>query len=62
VLPNNDLKEHVEECTYPVNGLPYCECSCNPVYLKEGEDGFLVIHNSFDGRENFELNNKKSLN
>ena len=53
VLPCNDLKEHNSECTFPAIGYPFCECECNPTYKEEG-DGFLVIHNSFDGRENFE--------
>lgn len=53
ISPVNDLKEHDLECKFPAIGYPFCECECNPSYKEEG-DGFLIIHNSFDGRENFE--------
>lgn len=61
VLPTNDLKPHTEECICPPIGLPYCECVCKPVAQEEGEN-LLIIHNSFDGRENFESDNKVRLN
>ena len=40
-LPVNDLYDHVESP----------RCPCNPRVI---EDGWLVIHNSFDRRELFE--------
>ena len=43
ILPVNDLKQHEESTT----------CECLPsVEFENGE--MLVIHNSFDGRENKE--------
>ena len=56
VLPVNDFKPHIESLTYPPIGEPYSECECLPKFQIE-EDRVLVIHNSFDGRENFEHNN-----
>jgi hypothetical protein len=54
INPINDLKEHDLNCIYPAIGMPYCNCECEPTYEESGDDGFLIIHNSFDGRENFE--------
>ena len=53
LIPSNDLEEHTEEVIFPIEGLPYCNCKCQPTYQFE-LDGMLVVHNSFDGRENFE--------
>lgn len=53
VYPINDLRDHYLECVYPAIGHPYCPCECNPKFQEE-EDGLLIVHNSFDGRENFE--------
>lgn len=44
VYPVNDLKEHDTENTT-------CEC-CPAVVFEEGE--MIVVHNSFDGREDGE--------
>src|SRR5690606_23600417 len=40
IIPENDLKEHIESST----------CECNPrVEFENGE--MIIIHNSYDGRE-----------
>lgn len=46
VYPENDLKEHL---------LDGCKCWCNP---EEDEDG-VIVHNSMDGREDFETGKRK---
>lgn len=46
VLPVNDEREHQESY----------QCPCNPVVENEGGN-MVIIHNSFDGRENFEPDN-----
>ncbi len=46
VMPVNDLKEHSESHT----------CCCVPT-LKNESGNVIVLHNSFDGRENFEWDN-----
>ena len=61
VSPCNDLKEHLLKCVLPPIGYPYCNCECKPTYQEEG-GGLLVIHNSFDGRENFEPDSKVRKN
>ena len=61
VYPVNDLREHNLDCIFPVIGPPYCECACLPEYTEEGES-LIVVHNSFDGRENFEVDNPVRLN
>lgn len=57
VYPCDDLEEHHLECVYPDNAQPYCTCKCEPTYQQEDE-GLLVIHNSFDGREGIEQANE----
>lgn len=57
VYPKNDLQDHYLECVYPTIGHPYCPCECLPQFQEE-EDSLLIVHNSFDGRENFEPDNK----
>jgi hypothetical protein len=47
VYPINDLREHITD------GV---ECWCRPEY---DEDENLVIHNSADGREQFETGERK---
>lgn len=44
ILPLNDYKEHEESTT--------CKCLPKIKFNKKGE--LIVIHNSFDGRENSE--------
>ena len=52
VLPINDIKSHQEESS----------CICSPtVEIVESGD-MLIIHNSFDGRENKENKNGKGIN
>lgn len=46
VYPVRDLKPHA------VEGFAN-ECECHPRVRQEGK-GFVVLHNSFDGREVFE--------
>jgi hypothetical protein len=48
VVPLNDLKEH--NCIS-------CLCECKPK-VEEVDGGWLIIHNSYDGRELFELDHK----
>lgn len=57
VYPRHDLKEHITECCFPLEGNPTCACECRPTCQPEGETGMIIIHNSFDGRENFEPDN-----
>lgn len=61
VYPIKDLQDHYLECVYPAIGHPYCPCECNPVF-KEENGNILIVHNSFDGREQFEWDNKVRLN
>lgn len=60
VLPVDDLRPHKETLIYPPIGMPYSDCECQPTVLNESTDGdgLLVVHNSFDGREKFEPDNK----
>jgi len=44
-FPSNDLREHM------FKGLT---CECHPT-TKTGDDDTMIIHNSFDGRENKKL-------
>lgn len=50
----DDIKPHLEKCTYPLIGMPYCDCPCEPELREVENDGLLIIHNSFDGREGIE--------
>ncbi len=43
IIPNNDTNQHTEDTT--------CDCMPN-VLFENGE--MIVVHNSFDGRENIE--------
>lgn len=42
-LPVNDIKSHIEDTT----------CDCHPK-LEEADGGYIIIHNSWDSRENDE--------
>lgn len=55
ILPTNDLKIHTEVLDIST-GVNRCNCECKPTVSFEG-DNILIIHNSFDGRENFEPDN-----
>lgn len=51
IEPLNDLKSH------NTNSMA---CDCNPTLERtENDDGWLVIHNAWDGREYREKDNKK---
>jgi hypothetical protein len=58
IFPLNDLEEHITDCEYPENGVPFCPCKCNPEW-KEEDDALLIVHNSFDGREGVEWVNEQ---
>ncbi len=47
ILPNNDLKPHVESTM----------CECNPEIIEES-GALIIVHNSFDGREAVEEANE----
>ena len=48
IYPINDIAQHYLVMT----------CPCRPIVQWQGES-FLVTHNAFDGRERFEVGNKK---
>lgn len=50
IVPQNDLREH--KC----NRL---ECWCNPILANQDEGGYIIVHNSMDGREKFETGERK---
>ena len=50
VVPADDLKPH--RLTY------LCECSPVVEHPEPGQGSDLVIHNSYDGREKFEMNER----
>lgn len=56
VYPVSDLKSHYLETNQWLDVLT-CECDCEPRIENSG-DGFVVIHNSFDGREGVEWVNE----
>lgn len=56
VYPVEDNQEHAL-VALELNGAPYCQCKCEPEIKNEG-DSFLIIHNSFDGREGIEWANE----
>jgi len=63
IVPVNDLEPH-EEVTKPEQGVHFqageirpvitCPCKCCPKIQLTDNDGILVIHNAFDGREGVE--------
>jgi hypothetical protein len=61
ITPINDADVHSETVNFSDNKIHPC-CRCNPAvdYLENGD--ILVIHHSFDGRENFEPDNAVRLN
>lgn len=61
VLPENDAKEHSEYCMN-IGNMLQCGCLCRPKHEKQSNGNIIVIHNSFDGRENFEPDNKVRSN
>lgn len=61
VYPINDLEKHLLETIKPIEGEPYCECKCGAINIIHGNI-LIIIHNSFDGREAFEIDNPVRLN
>jgi hypothetical protein len=64
VYPLGDLRTHYLESVDPkLDGFsddvpPFCPCLCTPRYEKtEDDDNWVIIHNSFDGREGVEIVN-----
>lgn len=57
VVPLNDICEHIESCYEDYYFLPYCPCECEPK-INQVDGGFVVVHNSFDGREGVEWANE----
>ena len=51
VVPRNDLREH--DCNR-------MECWCRPTLNDEEDGGYIVVHNSMDGREYFETGERKA--
>lgn len=61
VYPVNDIEDHLLETTKPLKGEPYCECPCG-ARNEINDNVLMIIHNSFDGREAFEIDNPVRLN
>ena len=57
VLPLNDLREH-NEVTIEIDFGLHSPCDCNPRLEDQPNGSWLVIHNSFDGREGVEWVNE----
>jgi hypothetical protein len=63
IVPVDDLEPHLQE-TSPQEGVHFkegeirpvitCKCRCDPRIEYTDNDGVLVIHNAFDGREGLE--------
>lgn len=64
VYPVNDLRTHyLESVSSQLDGFsedvpPYCPCLCEPIKEKQENGVWLIIHNSFDGREGVEIVNE----
>jgi hypothetical protein len=64
VYPTNDLKSHyLESLDARLDGFaddvpPYCPCLCIPKAEKQSNGIWIIIHNSFDGREGVEQVNE----
>lgn len=53
VIPMGDIHPHLDECIIDEDGDPICKCHCDPsTHLEEA--GYIIVHNSFDGREGLE--------
>lgn len=65
IIPINDLREHSEKVVNHI-GLMVCVCECHPVSRpmwdcpkdKDGEDNYIFVHFSYDGREGMEWANE----
>lgn len=58
VFPQNDLKPHLTVCADLPGLPPFCDCECNPNVIVEENDAYIIVHNSFDGREGVEIANE----
>jgi hypothetical protein len=56
VYPQNDLGEHILE-TVERMGFLYCQCDCC-AEVRQVDGGYIVVHNSYDGREGVEWANE----
>lgn len=60
IYPTNDLKEHyLESMDARLDGFsedvpPLCSCLCEPRTEQRKDGIWIIIHNSFDGREGLE--------
>lgn len=52
VFPQNDEKPH--EFTSTLDDGLYCPCKCAPIIIEKENGAFIIVHNSFDGREGVE--------
>lgn len=57
VVPMGDIQPHWDECIIDDDGTPLCKCVCEPTTYKE-DAGYIIVHNSFDGREGVEWTNE----
>lgn len=64
VYPLNDLRPHYIDSADPKDDgfsndvPPFCPCLCDPRKEKSENGTWLIIHNSFDGREGVEWANE----
>lgn len=64
VYPTNDLRNHyLESVDARLDGFdnsvpPFCPCLCDPKKELQENGTWLIIHNSFDGREGIEQVNE----
>jgi acetone carboxylase gamma subunit len=63
VYPTGDLREHyLESVDARLDGFgdevpPYCPCLCDPKKERQENGTWIIVHNSFDGREGVEIVN-----
>jgi hypothetical protein len=60
-VSDTDLTVHI--IPYQDSGEHYCipECPCKPRVIEHGES-IIYVHNSYDGRENLEIDSKIRMN
>ena len=59
VLPINDIEEHSEEVEMALGFIPVSKCKCMAQpQLDPDSGGWVIVHNSFDGREALEEANE----
>lgn len=62
IVPVNDLGQHIER-TWEFNDCDsdaplVSDCPCEPDIKDDGFGGWIIVHNSFDGREGVEIVNE----